>query len=134
MAGSDKTPHVAIRRSQLGQARGLGSARAGSAQWWAQRVTALALVPLTLWFIAAMMGLEGAGAGAVAAWLHGPLSLVLLLCLIGASFWHLALGLGVVIEDYVHHEGARIALVLGMRAGAVLLALLCAVAALRLGL
>lgn len=134
MAGSDKTPHVAIRRSQLGQARGLGSARAGSAQWWAQRVTALALVPLTLWFIASMMGLEGAGQGAVASWLHGPVALVLLLCLIGASFWHMALGLCVVIEDYVHQEGTRLALVLGVRAASVLLALLCVVAALRLGL
>ena len=134
MAGSDKTPHMAIRRSELGRARGLGSARAGSAQWWAQRVTALALVPLTLWFIASMMGLEGAGLGAVSAWLHGPVALVLLLCLIGASFWHMALGLCVVIEDYVHQEGTRLALVLGVRAAAVLLALLCVVAALRLGL
>ncbi len=134
MAASDKTPHVAIRRSQLGRARGLGSARAGSAHWWAQRVTALALVPLSLWFIASMMALEGAGRAAVAAWLHGPVSLVLLLCLVGASFWHMSLGLCVVIEDYVHHEGARLALVLGVRAASVLLALLCAVAALRLGL
>ena len=134
MAGSDPTPKVAIRRSQLGRVRGLGSARAGSAQWWGQRVTALALVPLSLWFIAAMMGMEGSGPGAVAAWLHGPVSLVLLLCLILASFWHLALGVCVVIEDYVHREAARLVLVLGVRAGAVLLALLCTVAALRLGL
>jgi succinate dehydrogenase membrane anchor subunit len=134
MAGSDNTPHVAIRRSQLGRARGLGSARAGAAQWWAQRVTGLALVPLSLWFIASIMGLEGAGRDAVAAWLHQPISLVLLLCLIGASFWHMALGLCVVIEDYVHREAPRLALVLAVRGASVVLGLLCAVAALRLGL
>ncbi|MDE2581101.1 MAG: succinate dehydrogenase, hydrophobic membrane anchor protein [Rhodospirillales bacterium] len=134
MTGSDTTPRISIRRSQLGRARGLGAARAGSAHWWAQRVSALALVPLSLWFIAGMIGLEGAPRAAVAAWLHGPVALVLLLCLIAASFWHMALGLTVVIEDYVHQEGARLTLVLGVRAASVLLALLCAVSALRLGL
>jgi succinate dehydrogenase / fumarate reductase membrane anchor subunit len=134
MAGSDPTPQVVIRRSQLGRARGLGSARAGSAHWWVQRVTALALVPLSLWFIANMMRMEGSGAETVARWLHAPVSLVLLLCLIIASFWHMALGLCVVIEDYVHRESARLALVLAVRGGSVVLALLCTVAALRLGL
>ncbi|MGH7040509.1 MAG: succinate dehydrogenase, hydrophobic membrane anchor protein [Acetobacteraceae bacterium] len=134
MAGPDTTPHVVIRRSLLGRAQGLGSARTGSAHWWAQRVTALALVPLSLWFIATMMGLEGSGPGAVSAWLQGPVALVLLLCLIIASFWHMALGLCVVIDDYVHRQAVRLALVLGVRAASVLLALLCTVAALRLGL
>ena len=134
MAGSNDTPQVAIRRSGLGRARGLGAARAGATHWWAQRLTALALVPLTLWFIANMMGLEGAGQGAVETWLQQPASLVLLLCLIGATFWHLSLGLCVVIEDYVHQEAQRLVLVLCVRGLAVLLGLACAVAALRLGL
>lgn len=128
------TPHVAIQRSVLGRARGLGAARAGSAHWWSQRITALALVPLSLWFIGSMISLEGARQQDVALWLHSPLSLVLLLCLIGTSFWHMALGLGVVIEDYVHVASARLALVLGVRALAVVLGLLCVISALRLGL
>jgi succinate dehydrogenase membrane anchor subunit len=134
MAGPDKTPPAAILRSQLGRARGLGSAHAGSAHWWAQRMTALALVPLSLWFIASMISLEGAGQAEVAIWLHGTFALVLVLCLIGASFWHMALGLCVVIEDYVHREAARLTLVLAVRAASILLALFCIVAVLRLGL
>ena len=55
-----KAPHVAVMRSPLGRARGLGSARAGSGHWWAQRLTSIALVPLTLWFICAVLRLEGA--------------------------------------------------------------------------
>lgn len=134
MAGSDKTPQVAILRSQLGRVRGLGSAHAGAAHWWAQRVTALALVPLSLWFIASMISLEAGGQAEVTTWLHAPFALVLLLCLIGASFWHMSLGLCVVIEDYVHQEAARLTLVLAVRGASILLGLLCIVAALRLGL
>ena len=130
----NNAPRITIQRSVLGRARGLGAARAGSAHWWTQRMTALALVPLSLWFIASMISLEGARRLDVALWLHSPVSLVLLLCLIVTSFWHAALGLSVVIEDYVHGEGARLALLLGMRALTVVLALLCIVSALRLGL
>ncbi len=130
----DETPQVAIRRSMLGRARGAGAAHAGLATWWTQRVTALALIPLSLWFIASMISLESAHRADVAGWLHAPLSLALVLALIVATFWHMALGLGEVIEDYVHQEGAKLALVLAVRGMSVLLALLCAVSALRLGL
>lgn len=131
---SGKTIRVDIRRSMLGRARGLGAAHEGAKIWWAQRVTALALVPLTLWFIAMMIGLEGTDRAGVQAWLHAPVSLVLLLCLILATFWHMALGLCEVIEDYVHQGALRLTLLLGVRAACVLLGLLCTVAALRLGL
>ncbi len=130
----NETPQIAIRRSMLGRARGTGAARAGRGTWWTQRVTALALIPLSLWFIASMISLESAQRADVAGWLHAPLALALVLALIVATFWHMALGLGEVIEDYVHQEGMKLMLILTVRGVSVLLALLCAVAALRLGL
>ncbi len=96
-------------RSPLGRVRGLGSAREGVDHWWAQRMTALALVPLALWFVAAVVGLTGADHAAARAWIAAPVPAALLVLLIVASFYHGALGLQVVIEDYVHHEGAKLA-------------------------
>jgi succinate dehydrogenase / fumarate reductase membrane anchor subunit len=126
--------HVDMLRSPLGRARGLGSARAGSKHWWGQRVTAVALVPLTLWFIWSMLRLTGASQADVADWLSSPVRLALMLALIAASFHHLQLGLQVVIEDYVPQEGIRFAAVLAVRGLCVLLALICAISALILGL
>ena len=128
-----KAPHVAVMRSPLGRARGLGSARAGSGHWWAQRLTSIALVPLTLWFICAVLRLEGATRVEVAEWLSGPLPIVLMISLVLATFYHLQLGLQVVIEDYVHHEWLRLGSVLLIKAAAFLLALACIVSVLRLG-
>ena len=134
MAGSNNAPHVDMLRSPLGRARGLGSARAGAAHWWAQRLTAVALVPLTLWFIYAVIGLKGADQHAMVVWLSSPLSLVLMLALIVATFHHLQLGLQVVIEDYVHADGCKLASILAMRAACILLALACIISVLKLGL
>ena len=134
MANLPNAPHVDMLRSPLGRARGLGSARAGSKHWWAQRLTAIALVPLTLWFIWSMLRLLGAGRGDVQDWLASPVRLALLLALIVATFHHLQLGLRVVIEDYVHQDGLKLALVLGMQGLCILLALTCIVSALAIGL
>jgi succinate dehydrogenase / fumarate reductase membrane anchor subunit len=128
------TPHIDMLRSPLGRARGLGSARAGSHHWWAQRLTALALVPLTLWFIFSVIHLSGASHQVVIDWLSAPLTLGLMLALIVATFHHLQLGVQVVIEDYVHDERIKIASVLAVRALCVLLALICIVSVLKIGL
>ncbi|MDB5400849.1 MAG: succinate dehydrogenase / fumarate reductase, rane anchor subunit [Acetobacteraceae bacterium] len=128
------TPHIDMLRSPLGRARGLGSARAGSRHWWAQRLTALALVPLTLWFIFSVIHLSGASHQVVIDWLSAPLTLGLMLALIVATFHHLQLGVQVVIEDYVHDERIKIASVLAVRALCVLLALICIVSVLKIGL
>ncbi len=122
-----------MRRSPLGRARGLGSARAGAAHWWAQRLTAVALVPLTMWFICAVIRLKGADQAAVVAWLASPVSLVLLLALIVATFHHLQLGLQVVIEDYVKGPGTKLTAILAVKAACILLALACIVSVLKLG-
>jgi len=95
-------------RTDLGKARGLGSAKEGVQHWWAQRLTALALIPLVLWFVASVAGLAGADIAPVRAWIAQPVTAVLLLLLIGATFHHMQLGLQVVIEDYVHTECLKV--------------------------
>ena len=96
-------------RSPLGRALGLGSAKAGVEHWWVQRVTAVALVPLVLWFVAALVGHLGADHATAVAWLRSPLAAVAMILLVVATFVHMALGVQVVIEDYVHHEATRVA-------------------------
>src|SRR5512147_1791179 len=96
-------------RTPIGRARGLGSAKDGTAHWWAQRLTALALVPLVLWFVISILRLVGAGRAAVVDWLDSPVSAGLMILLIIATFHHAQLGVQVVIEDYVHNEAAKIA-------------------------
>ena len=128
------TPHTDILRSPLGRARGLGSARAGSHHWWGQRLTAMALVPLTLWFIFSVIHLSGASHQIVIDWLSSPFTLTLMLVLIVATFHHLQLGVQVVIEDYWHDERAKMGAVLAVKALSVLLALICIVCVLKIGL
>jgi succinate dehydrogenase / fumarate reductase, membrane anchor subunit len=96
-------------RSPLARARGLGSAQDGTAHWWAQRVTAVALVPLTIWFVASVVLLTNCTYERFTAWLGSLLPATLTILLIVATFHHAQLGLQVVIEDYVHHEGAKLA-------------------------
>ena len=134
MPDSRNMPHVDMLRSPLGRARGLGSARAGSKHWWAQRLTAAALVPLTLWFIWSVLRLTDASQGDVADWLASPVRLALMLALVVATFHHLQLGLQVVIEDYVHQEGVKLGLVLAVKGICILLALICIICVLALGL
>ena len=110
-------------RSPLGRVRGLGSAKDGTNHWWAQRVTALALIPLTLWFCAAVISLSGADRAAVADWAGSPVVAGLLILLIAATFYHAYLGLQVVIEDYVHNEMFKIGGLLLAKAASVVLAL-----------
>lgn len=95
-------------RSPLGRAIGLGSAKEGVNHWWAQRLTAVALVPLSLWFAASIVALAGADRGIVVLWLHRPLVAILTVLLLAATFYHLMLGVQVVIEDYIHSEWIKI--------------------------
>lgn len=131
---NDGAPQIDIMRSQLARARGLGAAKSGTHHWWMQRVTAIALVPLTLWFIYSVLGLLGASHAALLAWMQSPLHLVLLLALLAATFQHMQLGLQTVIEDYIHDDRQRLKAVLLMKAATILLALTGAVAALKMGL
>jgi succinate dehydrogenase / fumarate reductase membrane anchor subunit len=96
-------------RTPLGRVRGLGSAKEGAQHWWVQRLTSVALVPLILWLVASLIGLVGADYATFINWLRQPLNTILMIVLLAAGFWHLQLGLQVIIEDYVHHEAAKIA-------------------------
>lgn len=118
-------------KSPLGKVRGLGSAKSGTHHWWAQRVTAVALVPLTLWAVFALAGNAGAGHAEMTAWLASPVNAVLMLLLIAATFHHLHLGIQVVLEDYVHREGVKIAAMLGLKLGTIALAVAAAFAVLK---
>jgi succinate dehydrogenase / fumarate reductase membrane anchor subunit len=89
-------------RSPLGRVRGLGSAKEGVAHWWQQRLTAVALVPLLLWFVVSVIANVGADYLSMRAWLGTPGNATLLILLIIAVFHHAQLGVQVVIEDYVH--------------------------------
>jgi succinate dehydrogenase / fumarate reductase membrane anchor subunit len=129
-----KAPQIDLMRSPLGRAKGLGSARAGAVHWWLQRVTSLALVPLTLWFLCGMIRMLGATRDDIVSWMAGPLPIVLMIALVIATFHHLQAGMQVVIEDYVHHDWLRIGSILLVKGLSLLLALACIVSVLRLGL
>jgi len=109
-------------QSPLGRVLGLGSAKEGVEHWWMQRVTAIALVPLAIWFVIAALGTIGADRAAIVAWMHGPMSAVFAILLIVAVVYHLALGLQVVIEDYVHSEAWKLASIIVMRFWCIVLA------------
>ena len=95
-------------RTSLGRVRGLGSAREGVGHWWAQRVTAIALVPLSIWFVFAVISLVGADYATFSAWIGEFGNALLMILTVLVLFYHAALGVQVVIEDYVGGDVARI--------------------------
>jgi succinate dehydrogenase / fumarate reductase membrane anchor subunit len=125
---------AAIMRSLLGRARGLGAARSGSGHWWTQRLTAVALVPLAVWFVISIIVHLGASRAEIAHWLAGPVAATMMLALILCLFQHMQLGLQVVIEDYVHDEARRLATLMAMKAISALLAILAVVSVLKMAL
>ncbi|MDF1750525.1 MAG: succinate dehydrogenase, hydrophobic membrane anchor protein [Alphaproteobacteria bacterium] len=118
-------------KTPLGPVRGLGSARSGTRHWWMQRVTAVALLPLTLWFVFSVISHAGAEYGEMAIWLATPFNAILMLLLIAATFHHLQLGLQVVVEDYIHGEAAKVAVMLVIKLASVALAVAAAFAVLK---
>jgi succinate dehydrogenase / fumarate reductase membrane anchor subunit len=132
MSQTAKAPQVRVMRSQLGRVRGLGAARGGTAQWWAERLTSIALVPLTVWFILAALHLAGVPRAGVAHWAANPINAALLVALVIITFHHMQLGLQVVIDDYIHGEGARLAALLAIKGASALLGLIALVAVLKL--
>ena len=124
-------PQVRVLRSQLGRARGLGAAKTGTTHWWAERVTSLALAPLTIWFVWFALHLSGASREQVAQSVAYPVTATLLLATVLLTFHHMQLGLQVVIEDYARAT-LRTALIIAMKAATLLLALACVVSVLKL--
>ena len=102
-------------RSPLGRVLGLGSARSGANHWWSQRVSAVALVPLTLWFVVSLLLLGSADHDTVRAFLARPLNGFLSILLVGALAYHSYLGTNVIIEDYVRTPATKIVSLLMLR-------------------
>ena len=94
--------------SPISKARGLGSAKEGASHWWKQRLTALALVILSIWFVFSIITLTGANYSTAHKWLANPFNTGLSLLLIIFVFFHLNLGIQVIIEDYIHNEWLKL--------------------------
>ncbi len=120
-------------RSPLGRVLGLGSARDGTDHWWAQRVSAVALALLGPWFAISIAALQPLDYAAARDFIGAPLNSVLLILLALTTAYHSYLGLQVVIEDYVHATGAKIASLVASRFAHVFLAVAAAYAILKIG-
>ncbi|KAB2873486.1 MAG: succinate dehydrogenase, hydrophobic membrane anchor protein [Burkholderiaceae bacterium] len=121
-------------RDPLEVARGLGASKTGAHHWWLQRATAVALVPLSIWFVFLLAGLANAGYPMVRATIAQPANALFLIVLAVCAFWHGALGLQVIVEDYVHTRWLEVTLQIALRFGALLGALACVMAILALWL
>ena len=121
-------------RSPLGRVRGLGSAKEGTGHWYAERLTAVALVPLSIWFVASIVLGVGADYATVKAWMAVPGNLAVMILLVIAVYWHAALAIPVVIEDYVHSKPVETASLIAVRFACLGLAVFSMVFVLEIGL
>lgn len=121
-------------RSALGRVRGHGSAKAGADSWYIERLTALALVPLSVWFVAFMASGVGADYATLKEWMSMPGNMAMIMLLLIVALWHGALALSVVIEDYVHNKAIEIAGLIAVKFGALALGVFAVGAVLKIGL
>ena len=101
-----------LKKTPLGQVLGLGSAKAGTEHWWHQRLTAIAGIPLVVFLIAYLLMHRGASRADIVASMHNPFVAILMALTIANLVWHMRLGLQVVIEDYVHTDHTKYAVLL----------------------
>ena len=109
-------------RNPLSIARGLGSSKDGLGHWWKQRLTAIALVPLVVWFVVSMIALAGQDRANVLSWLHSPFHAVILSLFLVMSLYHANLGLQKIYEDYVQARWLQLSSRIATDFAAVLLA------------
>lgn len=121
-------------RSPLGYVLGHGSAREGVHHWWHLRTTSAALAVLGVWFLFAVLTLPDLGRAAVAAWLARPVNAVLMVLFVWTAVWHSALGVQVVVEDYVRTKGPRVLVLVLVRFIHVLIGAAALVSVLKLAL
>lgn len=99
-------------RTPLSRARGLGSAKHGVTHWIAERVSAAALVPLTLWAVYSVLRLSALDYYGALGWVSNPVNATLAVLTLAISFWHMHAGVRVIVEDYVHTMLAKTGLLL----------------------
>ena len=99
-------------RSPLGKVLGTGSAKEGVHHWWLQRLTSIALIPLTIWFVVSLLSLQSFDHVAVVAWMSQSWTALFLILLVLVATWHSQLGVRVIVEDYVHGGTKTLTLVL----------------------
>lgn len=121
-------------RTPLGRVLGTGATHHAVGHWWAQRIGAVALVPLTLWFLVSLLALPALDHATLVAWLSRPWNAVLLVALVLAVSHHSYLGLQVVVEDYVHGKGAKFATLIALQFAHILIALAGVLAVLKVAL
>ncbi len=125
---------VVSLRSPLGRVLGLGTAKDGTSHWWGQRVTAVALLFLGLWFAFVLAITPDFSHAAVLALIGRPINSILLLLLVASLAYHSYLGIQVVIEDYIHSPGIKVVTLLVSRFAHILLAVAAVFAILKIGL
>ncbi len=121
-------------RSPLSRARGLGSAKEGVHHWIAQRMTGVALLPLSLWLVFSLISFDKLDYGSVADWLRTPKAAVLILAFIVCAFYHAYLGMQVIFEDYVHEPWMKYLSLIALRLSCWVLGLAAVYAVLRVAL
>lgn len=126
------TNSQASLRSPLGRVRGLGSAKSGTGHWWGLRVSAVAMVPLLLWFVIAVIAHLGASHEAMVAWLSSPICAGLMVLTIGVTMYHMVNGVQEVIEDYIHTEWTKIATLLAVKFAGYFVAVVSIIAVLKI--
>jgi len=109
-------------KTPLARVHGLGSAKSGTHHWWLHRVTAVAQIPLVIFFVVSIVGNVGGDYESWMLWIQHPVVAVLMILFIANTCYHFRLGLQVLIEDYVHEKGIRLLSMLGLTFGSVLLA------------
>jgi len=133
MSNNDLPNFTALRdETMLRRVRHLGSARDGLKEWRVQRLTALALIPLGLYFVASLLWLARSQHATAAAWLSSPVPALLTILLLVALFAHALVGLRSVFDDYVHTRGLLVASDLVVRALAIILCAASVLAVLKL--
>lgn len=121
-------------RTPLAAARGLGAAKSGFSHWWQSRITSIALVPLTLWFVFAIAGLGSMDHAAFVAWVRSPLVTALLILSLAVTVYHMMLGLRVIVEDYVQVEWIKVTGILVINFVSILIGVVGLVSVLKISL